>query len=283
MTVLSGFDIVAAQAAIAQWVLTGSGLAVGQVSWEGQNAQRPAEPAISMRLKGLDTVGQGWVNVEINPLVITPLVVASVSSGDIVFAAPHGLALGDGPFQFPATPPAGLAAQTNYWAIPVSPTHLRLATTFLRARAASAVSVTGAGSGTATLTSTADSRRAGAEVLQIARGVQTLVLTLECYTKVGVGMGMAYAYLQRIAARRNLPSMRAILADANIAVLTVQPVRAIHGLVNAAIFEPRARVDVNLSSVTEEIETGTIIERADVTPTIGGVAGSTVRFPIGDS
>ena len=278
------FDIVAIQAALHEWVVVGSGLPEDHVTWEGQNAPRPTHPAISMKLKGFTSPGQDWVDVAENPLVLTPLTIASVSGNVLAFAAPHGLALGDGPVRLTTTGtlPAGLAVATDYWFAYVDATHLSLSTTFLRARSHTVITLSSSGTGTNRVISTADTRRAGAEIMYTARGPRTATLTLECYAKDGVGLQMAVNILVRVIGSRALPSQRDRLSAANVAMLQTQAIRAIHGGVNAAIFEPRARVDINLSLASEVSETGTYIERADVTPDYDGVDKATVRIPTGD-
>lgn len=81
-----------------------------------------------------------------------------VAATDIAtVAGGHGLENGDGPFQVTAvtTIPAGLTAATNYWAIVLSPTTFKFATTRALALAGTAVDVTDAGTGALTITSTA--------------------------------------------------------------------------------------------------------------------------------
>jgi len=81
-----------------------------------------------------------------------------VAATDIAtVAGGHGLTNGDGPFQVTAatTIPAGLTAATNYWAIVLSPTTFKFATTRALAIAGTAVDVTDTGTGALTITSTA--------------------------------------------------------------------------------------------------------------------------------
>jgi hypothetical protein len=259
-------DIVALQAGIYAWVVGGTQLAPENVSWEGQNQGRSPEPSISMRLHNILSPGQDWFDIEENPMTFSAVTVVSVAAGVLQTATPHGLALGDGPIVVTSTGtlPSPLTPGQNVWAIPVDTTHLRVATTFLRARAGTAVALADAGTGTVLVTATDDTRRAGQELLVHARGPRELVVTLECYTKVGVGMGMAQAVLMRLSGRRKLPTQRDALKAAGLGLLNIESVRAIHGQVNSSVFEPRARVDVHFSIASDETETLTYIERADI-------------------
>lgn len=81
-----------------------------------------------------------------------------VAATDIAtVAGGHGMVNGDGPFQVTAatTIPAGLTAATNYWAIVLSPTTFKFATSRANALAGTAVDVTDTGTGALTITSTA--------------------------------------------------------------------------------------------------------------------------------
>jgi hypothetical protein len=75
----------------------------------------------------------------------------------LLFGAPHGLATGDGPFQVVndgGALPAGLSADTNYWAIVLDDDEIELATTLANALAGTAVDITDAGTGTHTMVDT---------------------------------------------------------------------------------------------------------------------------------
>jgi hypothetical protein len=93
-------------------------------------------------------------------------------------------------------------------------------------------------------------------------------------------MDMALSILGAITARYVLPSQRDILWGTGISVTsmgTVKPVRGGGVVINSAVFEPRAVLDVVFGLSSEVTELGTIIERADVTNL---VTNQTRRVPI---
>lgn len=78
----------------------------------------------------------------------------SITDNTIETDAAHGMATGDGPLRLSTTGalPTGLAVATDYYAIVVSATVIKLATTLANALAGTAVDITAIGSGVTTIT-----------------------------------------------------------------------------------------------------------------------------------
>jgi hypothetical protein len=268
MAISGGIDWVTAQKALQNWVVYCTGLAADHVVWGQQQAPRPAQPGVIMRIMLLDDNNRPWVDVEPNPLVIPTITVTGVDATANTFTKTgHGLLTGDGPVQLSSTVslPGNITALTNYWIIKVDADKFKLATKFLDAMNNVAVDLADAGSGVITLDDTATTVRQGQEVKFLARSLQKALLTLECYTDVGVGMDMATAILWRVGSKRMLPTASAILEEANVSVIDVDRVRAVGGTQSQYLFEPRAMLDVKLYLVSEEAENTTIIERTEIT------------------
>lgn len=273
MAFIGGTDWSAHQNALHQWTVNGSGLAQDHVVWAQQYAPRPADPAISMRLTSLDDLGLPWLNHEIQYITFSDITITSVDASANTFTATaHGRLTGDGPVRLTSTGtfPGGTAASTDYWIIKIDNDTFKLASKFVDAIGLVAIDLTSTGSGTIQLIDTASTLRAGEEIHHISRGLVKVTLTLECFTSVGVGMEMATSVLRRVASRRHLPSQKTILDNANIGVIEVGRVRALFGVKEVTIFEPRALVEIQLCFTNDERESGTIIERTDITNLLTG-------------
>lgn len=270
-------DFLAVQRAIRAWTVAGSGLSAAQVYWGQQDSARVVEPAIAMRLFSLDTVGSAWTDTEANYVTLPTITVTSVAA-DQLTAVGHGSVTGDGAyFASPGSGalPSPLAISTPYWVIRIDDDTLQLAATFIETGGESGVAppssfpvvpihLTDAGTTPFTLVSTGKSVKANQELRQISRAIERLVVDLECHTSDAVGMNAAVAILARVKARQQLPSQMAILHAVHVGLTQVDRIRAVHGVRNAVMFEPRAIMEVTLSLPTEEFEYEQRIERAVV-------------------
>lgn len=263
-------DWVAVQAGIQAWVVTGSGLATGQVIWSEQQGPRPVGTYVELRLDGITPVGQDWTTKEELPLAFSPLTVASVDTvGNAVRIVAHGLATGDGPVRDTTTGvlPGGLALLTDYWAIVDDVDHLGFATTHQNAINHVRVDLTSSGSGVHTVTATASTRRSGAEILRRVRGQRTATLKLRCFVGTPTGVAMPIAILNAVLTAASLPSVRDALNAAGVALGTTNPVRSVDGI-KGALFEPRAMTELELHLASEVTETTTYIETFDLTSSV---------------
>lgn len=283
------------QGRIARCIKETSGLAESKILWSDPKSPRPAADGITLRIMTVGTIQDNIVDFQENPLEFDDLTVSAVSAvANTLTSVAHGLATGDGPVQISSTIalPASLQVDTNYWVIRVDADTIKLAATFVDTGGAdvegspsgntiTAIDLTTAGSGTITLSSTEDTLRAGEEILYVSRGQLRVTLTVECHSALGTKSNMAAAILQRVAGRMNLPSQRDLLEEAGVGVIEVEPVRSVRGHSDALMFEPRAVLDIQLAIVSEESEPGTIIQTADIQPTINDVEFDEVHYLVG--
>lgn len=258
---------VAQQKALHNWIVACTGVPASKVIWGRQQGPRTTQPGIVLKLAFVGDDERPWVDTETRLLAIAPL---TVTSDGTVFnsVAAHGRATGDGPFYLVgADLPGGTFAVTKYWLVVLSATSFKVATSFQRAKAAvpTPVTLTDAGSGAMTLESMGETVAAGAEINFVQRSLIKAILTVECFAGIGVGLDTAEATLWRINAKRLLPTPLAILQTANIGIIQVERVRALQGSQDLVLFEPRAFVDIMFHITSEETESGTIIERTDIT------------------
>ncbi len=277
---------VAVQAALQQVVVNGSGLPSGSVYWGQQGAvpggaPRVAGPAIEMRISNQTDIGDSWLDFTDTSLTFGPAPVTAVDTGTGTLTIPaHGLHTGDGPFQFASTLtlPAPLVALTDYWLVVTGVDTFQLADSYVHTggqqplgagNPVTALTITTVGSGTITMQSNDDTVSAGGEVAFVQRGLIKVTLALQCYTSVGVGMGMATSLLRRVASRIKLPTQHDLLNGVNVGLTRCERVRAIHGIKDAVLFEPRALLDIVLCMASEESDApSTIIETVQVTDEI---------------
>lgn len=263
-----GVDWVTIQKALQDWVVAGSGLSDGSVYWTGQDSPRVREPAISMKIYTALDASPPWLDRETVVLSVPSRTVVPDATLDTLTAAAHALVTGDGPVRLTTTGtiPGGLQLLKDYWVVVIDASTLKLSATFngtggnFVGNPITTVDITSAGTGTLTLSGNGQTVRAGQEILYVARSMERMTLNLECHTSAAVGMGMAMAVLHNVKARRPLLSQQAILLAANIGVESVEHVRAVHGIRNAVMFEPRAIMQVHLSVPSEASEAGTIIK-----------------------
>ncbi len=285
MTAFGGIDWDAIQAVLQHWVVSGSGLPAGSVYWGQQDSPRIAEPAIEMRIYTETQLGQAWLDREAQPLVISTLIVSDVDPAlNTLTVVAHGLVTGDGPVQLIADGslpvslahplgdtaglPGNVEANTDYWVVVVDADTIQLSASYFDTggnfigNPITTLDITGGDIGTVTLVGGPRTRRAGQELLYIARAMERCTLSLECHTSAAVGMSMAMAILHNVIARVRLPSQQALLSAVNLGVQDVERVRALHGMRNAVMFEPRASTLVHFSIPSEASESGTVIQRA---------------------
>jgi len=281
---VSDFDIATYEKGMRAWVVATSGLPLSKVYWGQQDCERPREPAIELRIFSTHTLGQAWVDVEDNFVAITPLTITLVtpSSGELTTAA-HGFTNGDGPVRVASTGviPGGLVAGKDYWVILDDLNTIRLADTFVRTggayvngapsgNAVTSVVITSAGSGVITLSSAPKFVRGAGPVRFVGRSMERVGLMLTSFTSDGVGMLAAMGIMNRIKSRQKLPSSQAILKAAHLGLTSVERARALHGMRGAALFEPRALMEVYFSVAMQSQEDGQSIERFTAVNSVSG-------------
>lgn len=267
--IAGGVDWIAVQKAMRACVVAGSGLSLTKCVWGQQDAGRPPAPAIVMRVSNIAEEGTTWLTTQDNPLVFSPLVVTAINASANTFTvANHGLATGDGPIPASTTGVLPLNLPATVWAVVVDANTLKLASTFLNAMNGQpdtptpiTIDIGNAGSGVLTLSSNGSTVRAGAELMAIVRGTLRVTLELHCHSSDAVGMLMATSLLQNIRTRRKLPTMSDILLAANISVLDIDRVRALIGIKDASLFEPRALLEIHFGVPLED---GEPIRRIDI-------------------
>lgn len=109
----------------------------------------------------------------------------------------------------------------------------------------------------------------GAEIQHTARGPRTATLSVQCFGLAataadGAGGSSPHALLARMKARQRLPTVRDALKAANIGVGTTTGVSDASAVINSATSEPRAVFTATIHYVSEESETGTYIEQAEL-------------------
>ena len=269
------------------WTLLGSGLSEQQVVWGQQDEARPVGPEITMRVANIDRIGRMSERAEDNVLTFTAKTVTAVdTTANTLAIAGHGLNTGDGPVEIGSTGtyPAPLVTATDYWVIKTDADHLQLASSFLNAGGTGGaggsptpIDLTSTGSGTITLVSNGNTRTAGQEIKRISEGYLIMTLELHAHSTDAVGEFMAQAVLERVHARCELPSQQAVFQNANVAMIDLQRVRAVQGVRDAALFEPRAYLEVHVCVPVNETEVGTFISQVYLTNTLTNQTVSTPR------
>ena len=106
---------------------------------------------------------------------------------------------------------------------------------------------------------------AGAEIVQTARGVRELELTVQCFGAGAVGATSGAGYLDAMISKARLPSHRELLSAAGWTPASFEPVQDISGVIGGSVFEPRARFVCKGFAASEVSETGTYIEIVEIT------------------
>lgn len=265
------------QAAVRAWVSTGSGVALERVVWADQGTPRPSSAGgawVSLRELAESSGGEDWVTTAAVQLEVDLPITAVSAAADTLTSAAHGLATGDGPVRLAATstPPAGLAIDTDYWAIRVDANTLQLAPTFLGAVETPApVAIGDAGAGSHRLVSTVATRRAGAEIERTVQGTRTVTVSVQCFGAPSVDANGAAARLKRTLASLSLPTVKASLRAANVGLAAVNAgaIDNVGAVRQVAGFEPRAAMTLQINvPIVDVTETGTVIETVEDQPTI---------------
>jgi hypothetical protein len=176
-------------AAIAAWVMIGSGLDASHVFWAYENRPRPTAPYIVMSIQQVRGIGHDWSTSAAN--IITVADVVTAVSGSSLTIPNHGLHNGDGPVQLGTTGalPAPLALDTNYWVIYVDANTIKLAASYVdtggqqplgAGNPVTPITLTSSGTGTQSVVSTDETVPAGAEVARTAQGFREVTVHLEC-------------------------------------------------------------------------------------------------------
>lgn len=256
--------------AIYDWTVAGSGLNGQKVVWGRQpGTPRPAAPAIIMEISGVENDGAMWTELR---APCTPLTfdhqILDVNGSNLVILN-HGLETGDGPalIESDDTLPTPLVAGKHYWVIKVDDDTIRLADSYVKTggghpdNPVTHVPLTSTGSGAITLTNTHETVRAGQELHYAQVSTVRLTLTLTSYTSQDVGEDDCMALLYRVVSRARLPSQAERLEGVNFGFQGADRVRTTPGARDAVLFEPRAWVDIALTTTLTETEYVTIIER----------------------
>jgi hypothetical protein len=282
MSVIGGVDWVVVQKAMQNWVVAVTQMPSTSVLWSQQDGARVPSPAIELRVSNVAEMGNLWVDEEDNPLTFDTLTVTGVDPAANTFAiAGHSKLTGDGPIHVESTgtlPTAvggDIAPDTNYWIIAPDADHIQLARTYANTgggqgagNPTTPIDLTSAGSGTITVRATDDTVRAGQEINEVVRGYLRVTLELHAHSDTGVekvDAAMATSILQRVGVQRMFSSQENILAAANISVTEVERDRAVMGVRDAALFEPRAYMDVHFCVPVEARAPMTVIAQAVLT------------------
>lgn len=273
-----GIDWEDGENAIHDWITGATGLANDHVIWYGQNNARPTTPFIEMKWGVVRKVGIDGLKYDDRVFTFSPVAITG-ASGNVLAAPAHGLSLGDGPFNLTGVSlPPPLAQSTPYWAIPVDADHLSVASTFLLSRRNTSIVLTGGGTGT--IVSISTTRKAGAELNRRAQGMRKVTLTLQCFGTSGIGGQGADQLLATVIDAH--PLFVSSLVAVGVGVLQTGQVQAQDGVVNKAVFEPRAVVQITCAIPSEVVVSDTYIERASIQTEVDGVDGPDVDVDAGD-
>lgn len=279
---IGGVDWSAFETGVQAWVVAGSGLASSNVIFQQQkNARRPAAPAIEIRVANIAETGRPWLQMLPNPLVFADKTVSAVgiSPANTLTSATHTLLTGDGPVRLvtTGTAPGGLAIATDYWVIAPNANTLQLADSYVHSGGGQGSSnpitplvISSVGTGTHKIVATGDTVRAGQEIAAVSQGFLRVTLELHCHAVDGVDMASATAILNRIRGRRLFPSQIDRLQAINVGVIDIDRVRAIYGVQDAVLFEPRAYLELHLCVPQAEADYLTVIETVEVEDQVTG-------------
>ncbi len=119
----------------------------------------------------------------------------------------------------------------------------------------------------------------GADLEFVLTGPRVSRLVLECL--IGDQSWMSVRpdqILSRVLASRNLPTRSAALRAAGIGFGPIGPVQSLN-IERASIFDPRARVELAIHTISEVSELGTWIETVAFDPIIDGIQLPQVSIP----
>jgi len=265
--------------AIHDCISDATGIVGSSVIWNLQGDQRPPTPFVGMRVMTILRQGIDWTDYTDAPLTFAAKTVTAVdTTADTLTCVGHGLAQGDGPIQVTSSGavPAGLAALTNYWIVPVDADHFKLASTFQNAWVPITVDITSAGSGTIQVVAVVATRKAGAELSALSRGMRRVTVSVQCYGGNAEGSASPTALLDAVVSA--LPRRAALLRAAGVGVMQTSGVSSTDGTINATVLEPRATLTLTLSLKSEVQDPDTYIERVVATPTVDGVVETPVTW-----
>ena len=271
------------KAAIAAWVIDGSGVAEDAVIWDYQGPQRPAAPWISLEAQSVFQKAHDYLRKEANPLIFADLTVASVDvGGNRLQITGHGLTTADGPVQLTGIDlPTPLSTLTDYWVVVLDANHVRLTDSFARSggnnvarglgstpNPISPITVTTTGSGTIHLTKTAETVRAGREIKRTSSGIRELNVQLQCFAADDSGTD-AIAILSDIIA--SLPHHVYELDLVGVGISSIGAadveggIKATKGS-RGGILEPRAIITISVYLSSELVGYTDRADRVKVTP-----------------
>jgi hypothetical protein len=267
------------QLAIQNWIEAGTGLADAKVIWANQNGGQPQGTFVDMEIQSVRRLGRDWTR-RTDRLISFNLTIESVDPDTDEFTVTaHGLTSGTGPVHFLGDDlPGGVDSETKFWIIRTGADTFKIANSFLRAAAEAytAVSITSEGSGSQMLVSNHTTTLAGSEIDHKVQGLREFVLEVRCFDASPAGSNMAVALLNNVITKAQLPSVRNALIAAGIGISRFEPVLDVTSAVGQTVLEPRAHLRVFGYLADEVSETGTFIERTDVTHTN---TGRTTRIP----
>lgn len=109
----------------------------------------------------------------------------------------------------------------------------------------------------------------GAEIEHVANGTVEWVLSIQAHRGAsGIGSSSPRALLAKVRDKVDLPDIADALSAAGIGIGRFSPIRRIGRARTAAEFEPRASMDAVIFLASEVAQTGTYIERVNITGTV---------------
>lgn len=255
------------------WAVRCTGLAPTSIQWGMLAQPRPAGPWISMSVMGVKPIGNDWLTAEDNPLTFADLTVDLANPVDDWLAiTAHGLQTGDGPVRVEgADIPDGLLADTDYWVVRLDDDTLYLAVSY---RATGGFDIGGMPSGNPVsivdiynnggnplfLVDTPSTRRAGAEIKNVVRGVRTVKISAQCFSGKPP-TGAPKSILNDWATACSLPGNLQLLQAGNIGLSGFDNISVAGSALNTTLFEPRATTMIGLNITAEISEIASFIER----------------------
>ncbi len=254
--------------ALQDFVVAGSGLDDAHVIWE-DGKPRPTGTYIALWLANVVPFGWDWGELKRNVLVFADDVIESINTGaDTLTLTGHVYVTGDGPVKITTSGSlagSGLTTSALYWIVKIDANTIKLADSFVHARAGVTIDLVGTGTGTHTIIKTTRTIRAGQETIETARGIRRCELQLQCFATPAAGVNAARAVLLELVAASSLSTKAQILKAAGIGFTGFDTVQALPRFTNGTVFEPRATVTCGFYLESLLTETGGNIDTAEVT------------------